>query len=89
MDNFAFPDAPRSDARDKVRGLTTYAADNTRPDMAHAALAVATIARGSVRSIDTAAARAVRGVRLVMTHADFADLASSRPSAMPSKASIR
>lgn len=75
MDNTAFPDAPRSDARDKVRGLTAYAADNTRPDMAYAALAVATIARGSVRSIDTAAARAVRGVRLVMTHADFADLA--------------
>lgn len=73
MSNTPFPKTPRIDARDKVCGAALYAADQVRPGMLHAALAVATINRGDVLSIDTRAARAVAGVRLVLTHADMQD----------------
>jgi xanthine dehydrogenase YagR molybdenum-binding subunit len=76
MTDTAFPDTPRVDARDKVRGATPYAADDVRPNMAHAALAVATIGKGRVLGLDTQAAGAVRGVRLVLTHTDFVDIKS-------------
>ena len=79
MSETAFPDAPRIDARDKVRGATRYAADDARPGLLHAVMATATIGRGTVLSIDTAAARALAGVRLVLTHAD-AELAALRPA---------
>jgi xanthine dehydrogenase YagR molybdenum-binding subunit len=68
----AFPDAVRVDARDKVRGAVRYASDDVRPELAHAMLAVSTIGRGRIVTIDTAAARAVDGVRLVLTHEDLA-----------------
>jgi xanthine dehydrogenase YagR molybdenum-binding subunit len=68
MSETSYPDAPRVGARDKVRGALRYAADDARPGMAHAAMATATIARGTLRRIDTAAARAVPGVLLVLTH---------------------
>ncbi|WP_407530756.1 xanthine dehydrogenase family protein molybdopterin-binding subunit [Methylobacterium oryzisoli] len=68
MTGTAFPDLPRVDAREKVRGATLYAADDARPMLLHGALATATIPRGVVKSLDTAAAAAVPGVRLVMTH---------------------
>ncbi|MBB5696421.1 xanthine dehydrogenase family protein molybdopterin-binding subunit [Muricoccus pecuniae] len=71
MSDTSFPDAPRADAQDKVRGALRYAADDARPGMAHAALAVAAVARGTVWRIDAAAARAVPGVRLVLTHEDL------------------
>lgn len=71
MTHGSFPDLARVDARDKVSGALKYAADDARPGMAHAMLAVATIGRGRVVSIDTAAARAVEGVVLVLTHEDF------------------
>jgi xanthine dehydrogenase YagR molybdenum-binding subunit len=70
----AFPNTPRVDARDKVRGATRYAADDARPEMVHAALAVATIGRGRIQSLDTRAASAVPGVRLVLTHEDLGDV---------------
>ena len=73
MSDSTFPETPRIDARDKVCGAALYAADQGRPDMLHAALAVATINRGEVLSIDTRAARAVAGVRLVLTHTDMLD----------------
>jgi xanthine dehydrogenase YagR molybdenum-binding subunit len=40
--------------------------------MLHIALTTATIGKGRIESIDTTAARAVRGVRLVLTHEDLA-----------------
>jgi xanthine dehydrogenase YagR molybdenum-binding subunit len=70
----AFPNTPRVDARDKVRGATRYAADDARPEMVHAALAIATIGRGRIQSLDTRAASAVSGVRLVLTHEDLGDV---------------
>lgn len=72
----AFPDTARIDAHDKVRGATRYGADNVLPGMAFAMLAVARIGRGRVLSIDSTAARAVRGVQFVMTHEDVGDLKS-------------
>lgn len=74
MTGTAFPDAPRVDALDKVRGVTRYGADDARPGLLHAALATATIGRGAVVSVNTEAAHAVPGVRLVLTHADLAGL---------------
>lgn len=65
---------PRVDARDKVCGRPLYAADDARPGMMHAALATATVAKGTIRAIDTARAAAIPGVRLVLTHRDLADI---------------
>ncbi|ATB38688.1 aromatic aldehyde oxidoreductase molybdenum-binding subunit [Cystobacter fuscus] len=71
------PDIPRVDARDKVRGATRYAADHVIPGLAHAWLAVATIGRGRLTSLDTEAALAVPGVRRVLTHLDTVGLRSA------------
>jgi xanthine dehydrogenase YagR molybdenum-binding subunit len=70
------PDVARVDARDKVRGATRYGADNNPPNLAYAMMAVATIGRGRIVKLDTAAARAVPGVRLVLTHEDMAGIKS-------------
>ena len=77
MSDMPFPNAPRVDARDKVRGKALFAADDARPDIAHAALAVATIGRGRVLRLDTRAASAVPGVRLILTHESLADVKSA------------
>jgi xanthine dehydrogenase YagR molybdenum-binding subunit len=66
----AYPDVARVDARDKVQGATQYAADTRPPNVAHAMLAVAPIACGEIVRLYTAAARAVAGVQLVLTHED-------------------
>jgi xanthine dehydrogenase YagR molybdenum-binding subunit len=71
-----FPDTPRVDAHDKVRGKALFAADDARPGMVHAALAVATVGRGRIVSLDTRGAIAVPGVQLVLTHVDMADVKS-------------
>jgi xanthine dehydrogenase YagR molybdenum-binding subunit len=76
MGDTSLPDTPRVDAYDKVRGATRFAADDARRGMLHATLAIATIGRGSVQSIDTTAAGATPGVRLVLTHEELGDLKS-------------
>ena len=68
MTDMPFPDTTRVDAYDKVRGRPIYAADDVRPVLLHAALAVSTIAKGRITGLDIRGARAVRGVRLVLTH---------------------
>lgn len=73
-DNTPFNDAIRVDAYDKVRGAALFAADDARPGMIHGAMTMATINKGTITSIDTSAARAVDGVRLVFTHEDLASL---------------
>jgi xanthine dehydrogenase YagR molybdenum-binding subunit len=72
----SYPDIARVDAHDKVRGATRYGADNNPPNLAHAMLAVATIGRGHIVRLDTSAAHAVPGVRLVLTHEDMAGIKS-------------
>ena len=74
MSGQRFPDAPRVDAHAKVRGEALFAADDSRPEMAHAALAIATVGKGRITAIDTGAASAVAGVRLVLTHQDLSAL---------------
>src|SRR6476620_1617893 len=69
MTDMPFLDTTRVDAYDKVRGRPIYGADDVRPGLLlHAALAVSTIAKGRITHLDTKAASAVRGVRLVLTH---------------------
>ena len=59
----------------KVTGTATFAADNHPPGMLYAVLAVSTIARGRVVSLDEAAARAHPGVVEVITPANRPPLA--------------
>ncbi|TDD38789.1 xanthine dehydrogenase family protein molybdopterin-binding subunit, partial [Nonomuraea terrae] len=58
----------RSDGPAKTTGEAKFAAEFPYPDLAHAALVHATIARGRVTAVDTEAARAVRGLIDVLTH---------------------
>jgi xanthine dehydrogenase YagR molybdenum-binding subunit len=58
----------RRDGTLKVKGEAGFAAEFRFDDMAYAALAYATIPRGRITAIDSAAAEAAPGVVLVMTH---------------------
>ncbi|WP_043358594.1 xanthine dehydrogenase family protein molybdopterin-binding subunit [Belnapia sp. F-4-1] len=60
----------RVDGPAKVTGHATYAAEFSLPGLAYAAMVLATIPRGHVRSIDRRAAEAAPGVLAVMTHED-------------------
>lgn len=68
MTSNAITDFPRVDAREKVTGAPIYAADRTLPGMLHGAFAVSTITKGRLEKLDIAAAGAVPGVRLIITH---------------------
>lgn len=57
----------RRDGILKVKGQATYAADNHPPGMLFAVMAVSSIARGRVASLDVAAAKRHPGVVDVMT----------------------
>jgi xanthine dehydrogenase YagR molybdenum-binding subunit len=65
---------PRVDARAKVTGTARYGADHRVDGVLDAAFAVATVGRGRIVGIDTAAAEAVSGVRLVLTRVDASEL---------------
>src|SRR5882672_9926283 len=65
----------RRDGVLKVKGEARYAADNHPPGMLHAVLAVSSIARGRVTSLDVKAAKAHPGVVDVMTLAHKPPLA--------------
>jgi xanthine dehydrogenase YagR molybdenum-binding subunit len=65
----------RRDGILKVKGQAGYAADRHLPDMLYAVIAVASIARGRVTSLDVAAAKAHPGVVDVMTTAHKPPLA--------------
>jgi xanthine dehydrogenase YagR molybdenum-binding subunit len=70
------PSTVRVDARDKVTGAVRYGTDRVPPGLLHAALAVATVAKGRIVRLDTEAAAAVPGVHLVLTHVDAGELGS-------------
>ncbi|MGR6922007.1 xanthine dehydrogenase family protein molybdopterin-binding subunit [[Actinomadura] parvosata] len=61
---------PRVGAREKVTGAARYGADHTPPGVAYAMPVVATIGKGRITRLDTAAAEAVPGVLLVLSHLD-------------------
>ena len=65
----------RRDGFLKVTGAARYAADNHPPGLLHAVMAVSSIARGRVTSLDVGAARAHPGVVEVMTPANAPKLA--------------
>ncbi|MEO4000392.1 xanthine dehydrogenase family protein molybdopterin-binding subunit [Mesorhizobium sp. CAU 1732] len=65
----------RRDGILKVTGAATFSADNHPEGMLHAVVAVSTIARGRVASLDVAAARAHPGVVEVITPANRPPLA--------------
>jgi xanthine dehydrogenase YagR molybdenum-binding subunit len=60
--------ATRIDGAAKVTGQARYPSDEPLANPAYAALVMSRIARGSVRGIDLAAARAVPGVVEILTH---------------------
>jgi xanthine dehydrogenase YagR molybdenum-binding subunit len=68
--NFAgwpLPD-DRVDGRDKVTGKARYAAEHIIPGMTYGILVGSTIAKGSIRQLDTKAAAAAPGVLGVFSH---------------------
>ena len=58
----------RIDGHAKVTGAARYSAEQPLPRLAHAVLVPSTIASGRMTTIDSAAASAMPGVLLVMTH---------------------
>src|SRR5262245_22931440 len=54
-----------------LRGRGEFVDDLTRPGLVHAAILRSQVAHGSIRAIDTAAARALCGVHTVITAADI------------------
>ena len=58
---------------ERVTGRQQYVADIHLEDVLHVKLVVLDVARARIHSIDTGAAMAVPGVRLVMTAADLPD----------------
>jgi xanthine dehydrogenase YagR molybdenum-binding subunit len=66
-------DVARVDGRLKVTGGAHYASDQAVQNPAYAYLAVSSIARGRISSIDSGAARAVVGVLDILTHQNVGD----------------
>jgi CO/xanthine dehydrogenase Mo-binding subunit len=64
----------RRDAEDKAAGRTVYASDIVKPRMLAAGLLRSPIARGRITKIDVSQARAIQGVRAILTAADFPGL---------------
>ena len=69
-DNMGRPDA-RIESRAKVTGSLLYASDQPVANPAYTYLVTASIARGRIRRIDTAAAAALPGVISVYTHTNI------------------
>lgn len=68
-DPFGAPER-RVEGRGKVTGTARFAADHALPGMLHAAFVTSPYPRARIVSVDTAAARAMPGVRAVITGAD-------------------
>lgn len=72
----------RVDGRAKTTGAALFVAEFAYPDLAHAAMVHATIARGIITHIDTAAATAIPGVIDVITHNNAPKLKPPRKPSM-------
>ncbi|MGV4928601.1 xanthine dehydrogenase family protein molybdopterin-binding subunit (plasmid) [Streptomyces sp. BHT-5-2] len=87
MNHAPFPPGPpphplgtplvRREGREKVTGTARYAAEHTPPGCAHAWPVPATVARGRITAVDTAAALALPGVIAVLTHENAPRLAAT------------
>src|SRR5437899_5062241 len=58
----------RVDGRAKVTGAARYAAENNLPGLVHAVVVSAAIPSGTIRAIDTAAAKKAPGVIAILSH---------------------
>ena len=75
----------RVDAKRKVTGTATYAADTPVTRVAHAVIATSAIGKGTIRSIDIDAARAAPGVLAVITHANAPKVAAGKHDGAPNE----
>ena len=71
MDGSIGAPTTRRDASAKATGAARYAADYGHAGTAYAALTLSTVARGRITRVDSAAAEAVPGVQMVLTHRDM------------------
>lgn len=78
----------RRDGQAKAHGEAQYANDYPHEKLAYAALVHAACAHGRIRSIDTAAARALAGVLTVLTHDNAPRLASVSGLRKPNVAEV-
>ncbi len=65
----------RHDGVDKVTGRARYGADITLPGLLHGKVLRSPHAHACIKSIDTSAVKALPGVKVVITGADFPDIA--------------
>ena len=72
---------PRSRAKRAVAGRGRYTDDITPPRTLHAAFVRSPYAHAKITNIDTAAAKASDGVKLVMTGAELAEMCTAPGSA--------
>lgn len=71
MNTTVYPDRARVDARDKVLGVTRFAADMPVKGLVHAVPVPSKIVRGRAIALEIAAAQRVEGVLAVLTWRDF------------------
>ena len=71
---------PRPDGPEKVTGKTRYVADLNPPGLLHARLLRSPHAHARIVRIDTSKAKALRGVRAVLTAADIPELHPNAPT---------
>ncbi len=70
----------RVDGRLKVTGAAKYAAEFNPPGVLHAFALKSTISNGRIAALDTTAAQAAPGVRLVLTHLNALKLKTPKPN---------
>jgi xanthine dehydrogenase YagR molybdenum-binding subunit len=73
----------RIDGRAKVTGTATYAAEFNLPNLAHAALVLSTVPRGSITAMDTAEAERAQGMRAAITYLNAPRLPYQRFATRP------
>ena len=79
----------RHDGVDKVTGRAQYGADFSLPGMLYAKALRSTCAHGRIKSIDTSAARALDGVKDVITGADLPEVSAEGQIDGEAPASVR
>ena len=79
----------RHDGVDKVTGRAQYGADFSLPGMLHGKALRSTCAHARIKSIDTSAARALEGVKDVITGADFPEVSADGQIEGEAPASVR
>ena len=79
----------RVDGRLKVTGTIKYAAEYNLPGLVYGALVSSTIAKGTIKLIDSKAAEKAPGVIKVLSHVNGLDISDERGSTSVSKAQIK